>query len=171
MRVLNVNLFLILFFMGATFIACEDTADSIVDEVPEGTEWNANLLGTNTSISGEGEVISLDNEFAATVTIRAAEPDAVHPWHVHEGTCDNDMGIVGPPDSYPPLEVNENGEAEATVTILDWGLSEDLDYFINVHMAEEDLGTIVACGNLTPEITDDDDEDDDFGDDNDDEVF
>ena len=49
---------------------------------------------------------------------------------------ENNSGIVG-----------ANGQASASAN-LDVALSEDGQYYINVHRSPQDLGTIVACGQL-----------------------
>src|SRR5919206_2663052 len=85
----------------------------------------------------------------AYVSISNAPPGGVYPWHVHRGQCGNDEGIVGPSDAYKPLRVSGDGTATADVTIpVETPTSGD--YFVNVHASPDNLGTIVACGNLAP---------------------
>ncbi|MEX0778827.1 MAG: CHRD domain-containing protein [Balneolales bacterium] len=142
-----------LVFIGTSFIGCESDDD---DNSGQGEiELSTTITGTENfpELSGEGNVISLNNEFTANVTINGAEPDSEHPWHVHEGTCATGGGIVGPPDEYALLEVSDEGSAEATATIIGTGLSEDGNYHINVHLSADDLGTIIGCGDLNGDNT------------------
>lgn len=141
------NLVVMLAFTGIFFLGCDTTDDA--DE-PVATEYSADISGTDDyqNISGEGSAISTDTEFTADVSISGSEPGSSHPWHVHEGTCDTGGGIYGPAGSYTILEVDGDGSAETTATIIDSGLNADDDYHINVHLSSDEMGTIVACGDL-----------------------
>ena len=61
----------------------------------------------------------------------------------------NDMGVLGPADAYKPLKVGGNGEAQADAD-LPIPMPTVGNYFINVHASAQNMGTIVACGNLAP---------------------
>lgn len=71
-----------------------------------------------------------------------------HPWHVHGGTCGSGGAIIGNPGAYPPLQVGAGGSATAAATIAA-ALEPGDEYYVNVHASPEDLGTIVACAQLT----------------------
>lgn len=130
----------------AMLVGCDgDDDDTAV--VPT---WTADLEGLEgREISGEAEVQEVvgGDGFTATAEIVGDEPGAVRPWHVHFGDCASGGGIVGEDGDYPRLMVGDDGTATATVTI-----SEELDaqapYHVNVHQSNEDLGTIIACGDL-----------------------
>jgi hypothetical protein len=81
------------------------------------------------------------------VELTGAEPNAQHPWHVHQGTCETGGGIVGDPGRYPPLRVGAGGRA-LEIAVIDVELVAGQSYHVNVHRAPGDMGTIVACGNL-----------------------
>jgi hypothetical protein len=85
----------------------------------------------------------------AAVEIRNAVPGGRHPWHVHRGQCGSDQGILGPADSYKPLEVEGDGRASETAK-LSVQLPRSGSFFINVHASARNMSTIVACGNLAP---------------------
>ncbi|MEX0773738.1 MAG: hypothetical protein WEB89_04425 [Balneolales bacterium] len=147
MKNYKLNILIALVFLGTTFMGCDRDDDN---DVPEEMEFSTTLIGTDEfpAISGEGEVFSSENEFTAAASISGAEPQAAHPWHVHEGTCASSGAIIGPPDDYSLLEVDDEGNAETSVTIFNTSLREDGDYHINVHLSEDDLDTIIACGDL-----------------------
>lgn len=152
----KLNIVIMLAFLGTAFIGCDPTDIVDDDDDPVETVFSTTLTGTDEypEVSGEGEVVSLDTEFTASVSISGAEPGQEHPWHVHEGTCESGGAIIGPADSYPFLEVDDDGNANATVTIFDTALVEGNDYHINVHLSEDELQTIVACGDLNGEEDD-----------------
>ncbi len=122
-----------------------------------GTRWNATLatpaeLVGATEVRGTGWMVAADqdsDETRAQVTIMNAVPGGEHPWHVHVGRCGNDQGIFGPPEAYDPLSVGGNGQAESTAE-LPVPVPTSGQYFIDVHASPNNMGTIVACGNLAP---------------------
>jgi plastocyanin len=79
-----------------------------------------------------------------------------HPAHIHLGTCDeldpnptfmltDVTPVVSEPGAAPALPV------ERSVTTLDVSL-DDLragGYAVNIHQSAEDIGTYIACGNLS----------------------
>lgn len=75
------------------------------------------------------------------------EAGANYPWHVHAGECGSGGPIVGSATAYPVIGMNAEGEGTAEAT-LDVALDPEADYYINVHASPDDLGTIVACGEL-----------------------
>lgn len=122
-----------------------------------GSRWNA-VLSTPTSLVGAVEVkgsgwMAGDEkdraESRAFIAIENAVPGGEHPWHVHVGQCGNDRGILGPADAYEALEVGGNGKAESSAELpLPAPIAGQ--YFINVHASRNNMGTIIACGNLAP---------------------
>ena len=127
------------------------------DARPMAARWNgtlstpANLAGA-LQIRGQGWMGAEEKnaeETRAHAEIANAAPGGVHPWHIHRGRCGADQGILGPADSYEPLEVDGGGRATSDAT-LPIPLPRSGDFFVNVHASSANMGTIVACGNLAP---------------------
>jgi hypothetical protein len=124
---------------------------------PVANQWNAVLatpsgLAGAIQVRGTGWMAPDPKDSAKThahVEITNAAPGGVHPWHVHSGQCGNDMGVVGPADAYKPLKVGGDGEAKADAEVP-IPMPTAGQYFINVHASAQNMGTIVACGNLAP---------------------
>jgi hypothetical protein len=87
----------------------------------------------------------------AHVEITNAVPGGDHPWHVHQGQCGSNGAIVGPATAYRSLEVNKDGRAMAT-TDLPVAMPRTGQYHVNVHASANNMGTIIACGNLAPPV-------------------
>lgn len=119
-----------------------------------GAQWSATLAPVAGSpapkVSGTATVMGNadSSQTRVEVGLSGATPGAGHPWHLHRGTCGSDQGIVGDASAYKPMTVGINGRATATAT-LDMPMPRSGEYMINVHASPTDLGTIVACGNLT----------------------
>lgn len=141
---------------AATLAACGGNAVKIDSKAqPVANRWNA-VLATPAGLAGAIQVhgtgwLAPDPKDSAKakahVEIANAAPGGVHPWHVHRGQCGNDMGVLGPADAYKPLKVGGNGEAQADAD-LPIAMPTAGNYFINVHASAQNMGTIVACGNL-----------------------
>lgn len=125
-----------------------------------GSRWNASLA-TPSEMMGASQVrgtawMGADqrnpDRTRATVSVSNAVPGGRHPWHVHVGQCGNDQGILGSADSYPVLAVGNDGQAEASAVLEMAVPASTGQYFVNVHASPENLGTIIACGNLAPPI-------------------
>lgn len=143
---------------AATLAGCGGHAVTIDPKAqPVSSRWNA-VLATPAGLAGAIQVrgagwMGLDpkdsTKTKAHVEITNAAPGGLHPWHVHRGQCGNDMGVLGVAGAYKPLKVGGNGEADADAD-LDVPMPTVGDYFINVHASAQNMGTIVACGNLAP---------------------
>lgn len=113
-----------------------------------GEVWNAALAaqgggtvrGTATATAREGHTV-------AAISITGGTPGAVHPWHIHEGTCASGGPVVGPANAYPPLQVASNGAATADAHLM-LTLNEARDYHVNVHASPSEMGNIISCGAL-----------------------
>lgn len=119
-----------------------------------GSRWNGTLatpaaLTGALDIHGTGWMAPSGSGTVAGVSISNATPGGVHPWHIHQGTCGSNGAIFGPADAYPPLTVATNGTASAQAN-LDIALPQSGEYHVNVHASSDNMGTIIACGNLAP---------------------
>ncbi|HEU4473916.1 MAG TPA: hypothetical protein VFR72_03710 [Gemmatimonadales bacterium] len=122
-----------------------------------GTRWNATLatskqLAGALQVKGTGWMAGDDGDATKTRAFAAIEnavPGGEHPWHVHVGRCGTDRGIFGPAEAYRPLRVGGNGRAEASAE-LPVPVPTSGEYFVNIHASVNNMGTIVACGNLAP---------------------
>lgn len=126
------------------------------DDFGDDQEMSADLDGRPgfTQLDGDATVRWTEGTsgFIATIDLEGDEPGQIRPWHVHYGTCGSGGDIVGSDEDYPRLEIDDNGQGLATATVAEQLVSGDL-YHVNVHLSEEDMDTIIACGDL---------EDDDF---------
>jgi hypothetical protein len=122
-----------------------------------GSRWNA-TLATPAGLLGAMEVHGTGwwgpeegnpGRSRAAVDLTNAVPGGNHPWHVHQGECGSNGAIVGPASSYRPLEVNGDGKATANAD-LPVAMPTTGQYHINVHASPNNMGTIIACGNLAP---------------------
>ena len=115
-----------------------------------GIQWTTTLQPVGgSSIQGSASVApgGSNTQTNATVTVTGSSSGSVHPWHLHRGSCSNDMGIVGPPDAYPMLGVSGDGSARIMVG-LPFAKPTSGSYFVSVHRSAQDM-TRIACGNLT----------------------
>jgi hypothetical protein len=119
-----------------------------------GARWSATLTppagSPSAEVSGTATVMGNadSTQTRVEVALNGATPGAGLPWHLHRGTCGSDQGIVGDASDYAPLTVGINGRAAGTAT-LEMAMPRSGEYMINVHASPTELGTIVACGNLT----------------------
>lgn len=129
---------------------------------PEGGEganrWQATLssprsLAGAVDISGTAWMGPGEDEGTthAAVRIQNATPGGVHPWEVHRGRCGSDAGTVGSQEDYEPLEVSDEGLAEAAVTLpVRPPPPGEGDYFVVILASPSNRDLTIACGNLAP---------------------
>ena len=131
--------------------ACASNSQSEADKDPISAtagDWSATISPrSNSTVRGEVKLQSAVVGSAAKITITGGTPGAVHPWHVHTGTCDKTGGIVGSVGNYPVLTIGADGSASANAAIGS-SLAEGSAYAVNVHRSPTDMGTIVGCGDL-----------------------
>ena len=114
----------------------------------KGEDWSGSLSPrSGSAITGSFKALVADGKTNVSVNLANAMAGQRLPWHVHKGTCDNDMGIVGSASQYPVIVVANDGTASAN-TVLGVSLDEAENYFVNVHASSTNMQTIVACGNL-----------------------
>jgi CHRD domain len=146
--------------LGAVALAgCSRSSSDTPTTEPEpvgflGAQWTANLNppANSPSPNAAGTATVAGNtdgtQTRVEVNLTGAPPSGDLPWHLHRGTCGNDQGIVGESTKYPPLSVGMDGKASGSAT-LDVPTPKAGEYMINVHASATDLGTIIACGNLS----------------------
>lgn len=112
--------------------------------------WMAMLVPVGPSVvRGTAMVHSMSDRQTVQVQITGGSPSALYPWHIHTGTCADGMTpIVGAPSLYAALGTSTDGSASLTA---DQPITIDARqrYHVNVHASPTDMGTIVACGDLT----------------------
>lgn len=76
-----------------------------------------------------------------------------HPAHIHAGTCANLGDIVAPlPDvRLPAAQAGPEGGVESSLTRVDLTIEQMLaePHAINAHLSEDEIGTYIACGDIT----------------------
>jgi CHRD domain-containing protein len=147
--------------LGATvlLVACggHRAVEINPQEQAEGGRWNATLatpaqLSGAMNLHGRGWWAPEEgnpSRSRAQVDIANAVPGGDHPWHVHLGQCGSNGPIVGPATSYHSLKVGGDGKATGTAD-LPVAMPSTGQYYINVHASANNMGTIIACGNLAP---------------------
>lgn len=120
--------------------------DAISNQVGD---WEASLASVNNSgVRGSAGVQSVGVGSGVRISIEGATVGGQHPWHVHVGRCGSNGAVVGSGSAYPVLQVGSDGRASANATI-NVALRENESYHVNVHRSTTDMGTIIACGNLS----------------------
>ena len=112
--------------------------------------YSANLSALNGStVHGSATVHAMNGSQTVNLQVSGGTPGATYPWHIHTGGCADGMTpIVGNPQAYTALGTSGDGTA-SLMTTLAVTLSSDQRYHVNVHASPADMGTIVACGDLT----------------------
>jgi hypothetical protein len=92
----------------------------------------------------------VNGEALATLDINNTPEDGMHPAHIHNNTAAEGGNIAF---SFNPVD-GSTGMSQTNVASLDDGTALmyedvlDFDGYINVHLSADDLGTIVAQGNI-----------------------
>lgn len=116
------------------------------DVVAVAPTWSARLTGDKGHRATVRVVPLGDTAVRATIELAGSEASGRHPWHLHRGDCDDDLGIVGNPRVYVPLTGEGTGPHRATATIP-VTLDAKGSYFAALHSG----GARVACGKLVPD--------------------
>jgi len=115
------------------------------------THYSANLAAMNGStVHGTAIVHSMTaGQQTVELQISGGAAGATYPWHIHSGSCADGMTpVVGNPSLYTALGTSGDGTASLTANIP-VTLDPNQRYHVNVHASPTDMGTIVACGDLT----------------------
>ena len=115
------------------------------------THYMANLAAMNGStVHGTATVHSMTaGQQTVQLQVSGATPGSTLPWHIHSGSCADGMTpVVGNPGLYTALGTSGDGTASLS-TNVPVTLDPNQRYHVNVHASPTDMGTIVACGDLT----------------------
>ena len=92
----------------------------------------------------------INGEAQATISLDGTPDGGVHPAHIHTNTAAETGGIIY---TFTPVD-GTSGMSRSNVAALDDGTSFgyaevlDVDGYVNVHLSADDLGTIVAQGDI-----------------------
>ncbi|MDQ2667603.1 MAG: hypothetical protein M3Z05_16525 [Gemmatimonadota bacterium] len=157
---MRTTLTLAIITLGASAAGCGMMNRSSGTEISAASDtrnnWTATLATPSTlagavQLHGTASWMRDGNDSKVMVSISNATPGGRHPWHVHSGRCGSNGPIVGNPGAYKALEVNGDGNASESAS-LSIPLPYMNDYYVNIHAAANNMGTIVACGNLAPPV-------------------
>ena len=113
-------------------------------------QWTATLQPVGGSgVAGSAMLMpgGGNTESSVNLSVTGSTSGASHPWHLHRGSCSNDMGIVGSPDAYPMVGVGADGSGRVMIG-LPFAIPTSGNYFVSVHQSAQNMAQ-VACGNLT----------------------
>ncbi len=97
----------------------------------------------DSGVSGSVLVLDYGTETVVVVSVKGTQAGGVHPAHFHAG----DVGSGGP--IVVPLEdVDGANGLSITVTDTPYDAIIEGDHYINLHASPDDLGTIVASGEV-----------------------
>ncbi|HEX8849119.1 MAG TPA: hypothetical protein VF761_06290 [Gemmatimonadaceae bacterium] len=114
------------------------------------TRFSATLAPVNGSgVSGTAMIHGMNGRQMVELSISGAPASATLPWHIHSGSCADGMTpIVGDPASYTALGTSNDGTARV-MSDLPINFVAGQKYHVNVHASPSDMGTIVACGDIS----------------------
>jgi hypothetical protein len=101
----------------------------------------------------------------ATPMAEAQAGDGPHPVHIHSGSCAELGDVVVPLTDVAAREGEARGmgaghPVKGSHTVVDMPLDEILDggHAINVHLSAEEIGTYIACGDISGVVFPDEDD-------------
>lgn len=86
---------------------------------------------------------NVDGGARVTVTLQDIDAGQMYPSHFHEGDCGSGGEIIYPLEAIP----GDNGSIVTNVGASVFDVINS-DLYINIHRSPDDLGTIVACGEV-----------------------
>lgn len=72
---------------------------------------------------------------------------AVHPWHIHIGSCTRPGAPLGGGKPYTPVTIGANGSGTSKA-ILPLAMPDTGSYYINIHDSAANMAKVVGCGDL-----------------------
>ena len=97
----------------------------------------------NSGISGNAVITDVDGKSKVVVSVTGAPADIEEPAHLHVGSCAN---LGDPKYTLAPVI---NGTAETVLPVSPDELIKELPLAINIHKSAAEVGTYIACGDLT----------------------
>ena len=88
------------------------------------------------------------NTTEVTIDLKGETAGITRPWHVHVGSCAKGGGVLGGGRAYTPITIDLKGNGSSTATLA-IALPDTGSYYVNVHESSENMGKIVACGDLS----------------------
>lgn len=78
-----------------------------------------------------------------TVLMQGTPAGGKHPMHFHAGNCDSNGDVV-----IPLNDLDGTTGTSRTVVNVPYGTIVGGDHYLNIHLSADDMGTIVACGEV-----------------------
>lgn len=78
-----------------------------------------------------------------TVLMQGTPAGGKHPMHFHAGNCDSNGDVV-----IPLNDLDGTTGTSRTILEVPYGTIVGGDHYLNVHLSADDMGTIVACGEV-----------------------
>jgi len=148
----NLSKLLLFISIPTLIMSCSDDDDSFDDPIFEGESVTYDLRSVaDPSISGEATFVEQeDGSTIIELNIMGTPDGGMHPAHIHENTAaeGGDIAIsLDPVDgstgmSTTIVSADDNGNAVTFEELTSY------DGYINVHLSAEELGTIVAQGDI-----------------------
>lgn len=135
-------------FVGGIALA---TLTSVASAVAVATTWKGKFSGKEGSkLTGDVSITPTADGAGAEVNvmIMGDAPGAVRPWHIHIGSCAKGGGVLGGGRAYTPMTMDGTGHGMAKAT-LPVAVPDTGSYYVNIHESAGNMGSIVACGDLT----------------------
>ncbi|WP_205677206.1 CHRD domain-containing protein [Antarcticibacterium arcticum] len=145
------RIFMVL-FISALLTACSTSDDDIMNVTPTGETTTYDLSAVaDPGISGTATFIENDdNSVTIDLALQGTPQNGSHPAHIHLNSAAEGGDIALTLGTV----VGATGKSTITVSALDNGTQItyeqllDFDGYINVHLSANDLGTIVAQGDI-----------------------
>jgi uncharacterized surface protein with fasciclin (FAS1) repeats len=78
-----------------------------------------------------------------TVLMQGTPAGGKHPMHFHAGNCDSNGDVV-----IPLNDLDGTTGTSRTIVEVPYGTIVGGDHYLNIHLSADDMGTIVACGEV-----------------------